>query len=351
MQHGSSDPQPQLAVLPHLRRFETPDMAQFGGCPQQAVGTGWDTAADCGLYLTHQTEDLAWLGTQKKKNPVRRMKSAICCSVPVWPHSCLSVSTWLGRVWQSIKGGSVTRDRSGWGFTVKQDGRTVHEDSGAHRVTTSSLTMEVEAVTHAIQWLASQRDARITHAIILTDSMNLLQKVESGMGCPDWHTAMHSLRLQRLLWIYCPGHARVSGNEWADRLASTADITSGLQLGRAEVLRGLRNFLSTDKPEHHSIDRLKERGVEKGSGQHSTLQGRERSVFNQTNIGTVSRATLGRLLRDGAERVWAFPSATMPSWAETELKLKLKVGHNCMQWLEVCGPWASVWQNYCPWRW
>ena len=70
--------------------------------------------------------------------------------------------------------GSVTRDRSGWGFTVKQDGRTVHEDSGAHRVTTCSLIMEVEAVTHAIQWLASQRDARITHAIILTDSMNLL---------------------------------------------------------------------------------------------------------------------------------------------------------------------------------
>ena len=84
----------------------------------------------------------------------------------------------------------------------------MQEDSGAHRVTTSSLTMEVEAVTHEIQWLASQRDAQITHAIILTDSMNLLEKkkkVESGMGWPDWHTAMHSLRLQRLLWIYCPG--------------------------------------------------------------------------------------------------------------------------------------------------
>ena len=46
-------------------------------------------------------------------------------------------------------------------------------------------------------------------------------------------------------------------------------------------------------------DRLKERGVEKGP---FTLQGRERSVFNQTNIGTVSRATLGRLLRDGARK-------------------------------------------------
>ena len=49
-----------------------------------------------------------------------------------------------------------TRDRSGWGFTVKQGGRTVHEDS---------LTMEVEAVTHAIQWLSAHRDAQITHAL------------------------------------------------------------------------------------------------------------------------------------------------------------------------------------------
>ena len=183
----------------------------------------------------------------------------------------------------------------------------------ARCVVVAAAVGEATDLFNSVLWLASQRDARITHTIILTDSMNLLQKVESEMGCPDWHTAMHSLRLQRLLWIYCPGHAGVSGNERADRLASTVDITSGLQLGRAEVLRGLRNFLSTDKPEHHSTDRLEERGVEKGSGRHSTLQGRERSVFNQTNIGTVSRATLGRLLRDGAERVWAFPSATMPS--------------------------------------
>ena len=138
------------------------------------------------------------------------------------------------------------------------------------------------------------------------------------MGCPDWHTAMHSLPLQRLLWIYCPEHTGFSGNERADRLASTADITSGLQLGRAEVLQGLRNFLNRDRPEHHSIDRLKKRGVEKGNGRLSTLQGRERSVFNQTNIGIVSRATLGTLLRNGVEHVWAFPSTMLPSSAEAE---------------------------------
>ena len=151
--------------------------------------------------------------------------------------------------------GSFTRERSGWGFAVKQGGRTVHEDSGAHRVKTSSLIMEVEAITHAIQWLACQRDAEITHAVILTDSISLLQKVESGMGCPDWHTAMHTLRLQRHLWIYCPGHAGASGNEQADRLANTADITSGLQLGRAEVLRGILDFLNMGRPKNHSIDR------------------------------------------------------------------------------------------------
>ena len=80
--------------------------------------------------------------------------------------------------------------------------------------------MEVEAHTHATQWLASQHDEQITHAIILTDSMNLLQKVESGMGCPDWHTAMHSLWLQTFLWIYCPRHVGVSGNKQADRLTT-----------------------------------------------------------------------------------------------------------------------------------
>ena len=183
---------------------------------------------------------------------------------------------------------------------------------------TSSLSLEAEAVTHAIQWLASQQHKQITNTIILTDSMNLLQKVESRMGCLDWHTAMHSLRLQRLLWICCPGHAGVRGNEQADRMASTADITSGLQLGRAEMLRGLRSFLNMDKPQHHSTDRLKERGVEKRSGWHSIQRGQEWSVFNQTNTGNVSKATLGRLLRDRAECMWAFPSAMTPSLAETK---------------------------------
>ena len=81
--------------------------------------------------------------------------------------------------------GSVTKDQSGWGFAVKQGVTTIPEDSAANTVSTSSLTMEVEAVTHALRWIASRGDSQSTHAIIFTDSMSLLQKVKSGMGSPD----------------------------------------------------------------------------------------------------------------------------------------------------------------------
>ena len=98
-----------------------------------------------------------------------------------------------------------------------------------------------------------------------------------------------------IISIRCRFGMPVCGNKLADRLASTADITSGLQLGRAEMLGGLRNFLNMDRPEHFIIDCQKGRGLGEGSSQHSTFQGWKRSVFNQTNIGDVARATLGRL--------------------------------------------------------
>ena len=47
--------------------------------------------------------------------------------------------------------------------------------------------MEAEAVTHTLRWIAPRGDSRTTHAIILADSMSLLQKVKNGMepqtGC------------------------------------------------------------------------------------------------------------------------------------------------------------------------
>ena len=209
--------------------------------------------------------------------------------------------------------GSVTKDQSGRGFTVKQGATTIQEDIAADTVSTSSLTMEVEAVTLALRWIASRGDSQTTRAIILTDSMRLLLKVKSGMRSPDWNVSMVDIHLRKLLWVYCPEYAGMKGNDRAKRLAGKATLTSGLLLGRSEVLRSLRHYLRAKSQGHHTTDRLEERGVERRSARRSSLKGRERAVFNQTNIGTVSKAILGKRLRDGMERIWAFPSTYIPS--------------------------------------
>ena len=81
--------------------------------------------------------------------------------------------------------GSVTKDQSGWGYTVKQCATTIDKDRAAYMVSISSLTMEAEAVTHDLRWIASRGDIQTTHAIILIDSLSLLLKVKSGMGSPE----------------------------------------------------------------------------------------------------------------------------------------------------------------------
>ena len=67
-------------------------------------------------------------------------------------------------------------------------------------------------------------------------------------------------------------------------LAGNATLTSGLLLGRSEVLRSLRHYLRAQSQGHHTIDRLEERGVERGSARRSFLKGRERVIVSQTNI-------------------------------------------------------------------
>ena len=95
--------------------------------------------------------------------------------------------------------------------------------------------------------------------------MNLLQKVKNGMGSPGWSVSVVDIYLRKLLWVHCLGHAGVKGNDRADRLAGKATLTSGLLLGRAEVVRSLRHYLRAQSQGHHTIDRLEERGVERGS--------------------------------------------------------------------------------------
>ena len=56
--------------------------------------------------------------------------------------------------------------------------------------------------------------------------------------------------------------------------------------------------------------------MKRQSATQSSLKGHETAIINQTNTGTVStvsKATLGKLQRDGVQCMWDFPSAQIPS--------------------------------------
>ena len=56
------------------------------------------------------------------------------------------------------------------------------------------------------------------------------------------------------------------------------------------------------------------------------LKGQERAIVSQTNAGTVSKATLGKLLRDGVERTFmdfSEPADIILNWTELSVQLTL----------------------------
>ena len=110
---------------------------------------------------------------------------------------------------------------------------------------------------------------------------------------------MVDIHLRKQLWVYFSGHAGVKGNNRADRLAGKATIASGLRLGRSEVLRILRHYLQAQSQGHHNVDGLEEGGVERGIARRSSLKGRKWAIISRTNIATLSKATVGKLLTDG----------------------------------------------------
>ena len=86
----------------------------------------------------------------------------------------------------------------------------------------------------------------------------------------DWNVSLVDILLRKLQWVYCPGHTGVKGNDRADTQAGKATLTSVLLLGSSEVLRILRHCKRAQSRGHHTIDRLDERGVERGSARRSS---------------------------------------------------------------------------------
>ena len=80
--------------------------------------------------------------------------------------------------------GSVKRgEKSGWAFTARVNGSTTGEGSGAVDMTASSMAMEVKAATEALRFLSETSHRK---AVIVTDSMSMLQKIKKGLFYTDW---------------------------------------------------------------------------------------------------------------------------------------------------------------------
>ena len=77
--------------------------------------------------------------------------------------------------------GSVTKDQSGWGFTVKQGATTIHEVSASYTVSTSGLT-DGDGSNHPCPPFDCKR-WQSDHTCQYPD--RLLQKVKNVMDSPD----------------------------------------------------------------------------------------------------------------------------------------------------------------------
>ena len=114
-----------------------------------------------------------------------------------------------------------------------------------------------------------------------------------------WCRAQLSLR--KLLCNYYSGQARVRGSKPCRQTAKQSKNKNWPVAlhSKTELLRSLVDYLGTKRREYLNFDPPKAREAGKGSGRRSTLRFRERSVFNQTNMGIILKTTVGE-----AESLW-----------------------------------------------
>ena len=83
-------------------------------------------------------------------------------------------------------------------------------------------------------------------------------------------------------------------------------LTKTFDLSRSALSLSHSLALTTLTSHHRPLGGERRR---KKNARLSALKGRERAIVNQTNIGTVSKAKLEKLLKDWVERISAFPNA------------------------------------------
>ena len=82
--------------------------------------------------------------------------------------------------------------------------------------------------------------------------MSTLQKVEKGMLYADWKSTIRESSLEKVAWIFSPGHAGVADNERADKLADEAKVGGRMTLDPPTVLAAVQEILRKNREESGS---------------------------------------------------------------------------------------------------
>jgi ribonuclease HI len=105
---------------------------------------------------------------------------------------------------------------------------------------TSSMRMEIEAVTKALRWLANKNK---TSATIILNSQSLLKNVNNRWLRREYKESTTNSHITSITRIYCPDHAGVRWIEISDRLAGKAVVNDVLEMYKSDLQKASRQQL------------------------------------------------------------------------------------------------------------
>ena len=108
---------------------------------------------------------------------------------------------------------------------------------------------------------------------------------------------MCGIHFRKLLWMYCLGHGGINANDRAASLVGKPTVKNGLRLGRSEVLKNKRYCPRAQSQDIFTVWIALRREAWEAEVFDDIIE-RTRDghpIVNKTNIGTISKATVGNI--------------------------------------------------------